>query len=79
SNKILALRDLTRREVAGDLPSVRQMGAMHHNTIVEKLIPIRGIGRWTGEMMLMFRLGGPEVLPGDDLGVRKGSQRVDSL
>ncbi|AIC12112.1 DNA-3-methyladenine glycosylase [Xylella fastidiosa subsp. morus] len=79
SNKILALRDLTRREVAGELPSVRQMGAMHHNTIVEKLIPIRGIGRWTVEMMLMFRLGRPDVLPVDDLGVRKGIQRVDSL
>lgn len=73
SNKILALRDLTRREVAGELPSVRQMGSMHHNTIVEKLIPIRGIGRWTVEMMLMFRLGRPDVLPVDDLGYARVS------
>ncbi|HHW4679919.1 MAG TPA: DNA-3-methyladenine glycosylase family protein, partial [Xylella taiwanensis] len=78
-NKILALRDLTRREVAGELPSVRQMGGMHHHTIVETLIPIRGIGRWTVEMMLIFRLGRPDVLPVDDLGVRKGAQRVDGL
>lgn len=56
-NKILALRDLMRREVAGELPSVRQMGWMHHHTIVETLMAIRGIGRWTVEMMLIFRLG----------------------
>ena len=41
------------------------------------LVPVRGIGRWTVEMMLMFRLGRPDVLPVDDLGVRKGAQRVD--
>jgi DNA-3-methyladenine glycosylase II len=40
-------------------------------------VPIRGIGRWTVEMMLMFRLGRPDVLPVDDLGIRKGAQIVD--
>ncbi|HHW4679419.1 MAG TPA: DNA-3-methyladenine glycosylase family protein [Xylella sp.] len=78
-NKILALRDLIRREVAGELPGVRQMGWMHHDIIVETLIPIRGIGRWTVEMMLIFRLGRPDVLPVDDLGIRKGAQRLYSL
>ncbi|GHH51227.1 MULTISPECIES: DNA-3-methyladenine glycosylase family protein [Gammaproteobacteria] len=78
-NKMLALRDLARRELAGEIPSLRQMAFMHHDAIVEALVPIRGIGRWTVEMMLMFRLGRPDVLPVDDLGVRKGAQRVDRL
>ncbi len=77
ANKALALRDLARRELAGDIPSTRQMAWMHHEAIVEALLPIRGIGRWTVEMMLMFRLGRPDILPVDDLGVRKGAQRVD--
>lgn len=77
-NKALALRDLARREAAGEIPSLRQMAWMHHDAIVEALVPIRGIGRWTVEMMLMFRLGRPDVLPIDDLGVRKGAQRVDA-
>lgn len=78
-NKALALRDLARRELAGEIPSLRQMPYMHHDDIVQALVPIRGIGRWTVEMMLMFRLGRPDVLPVDDLGVRKGAQRVDKL
>ncbi|MQP76523.1 DNA-3-methyladenine glycosylase 2 family protein [Stenotrophomonas sp. MYb238] len=76
-NKALALRDLARRELAGEIPSTRQMAWMHHEAIVEALVPIRGIGRWTVEMMLMFRLGRPDILPIDDLGIRKGAQRVD--
>lgn len=76
-NKALALRDLTRREAAGELPSLRQMSLMDHHAIVDAWVPVRGIGRWTVEMMLMFRLGRPDILPIDDLGIRKGAQRVD--
>ena len=78
-NKALALRDLARREAAGEVPTLRQMSTLHHDQIVEALVPIRGIGRWTVEMMLLFRLGRPDVLPVDDLGVRKGAQKVDKL
>ena len=78
-NKMLALRDLARREEAGEIPTLRQMGRMDDDAIVAALVPIRGIGRWTVEMMLMFRLGRPDVLPIDDLGVRKGAQVVDKL
>lgn len=78
-NKALALRDLALRESRGEIPSLRQMSAMPADAIVEALVPIRGIGRWTVEMMLMFRLGRPDILPVDDLGIRKGAQRVDRL
>ncbi|RYZ21581.1 MAG: DNA-3-methyladenine glycosylase 2 family protein [Chitinophagaceae bacterium] len=76
-NKLLALRDLARREEAGEIPGLRRMSTMHEDAIVDALVPIRGIGRWTVEMMLMFRLGRPDVLPVDDLGIRKGAQTID--
>lgn len=76
-NKALALRDLARREAAGEIPTLRRMSVMDEAAIVAALTPVRGIGRWTVEMMLIFRLGRPDVLPVDDLGIRKGAQRVD--
>lgn len=76
-NKLLALRDLSARAERGEIPEVRRMATMSDEEIVQALIPIRGIGRWTVEMMLMFRLGRPDVLPVDDLGIRKGAQKVD--
>jgi DNA-3-methyladenine glycosylase II len=76
-NKALALRDLALREAAGEIPDLRRMSTMDDDAIVAALVPIRGIGRWTVEMMLMFRLGRPDVLPIDDLGIRKGAQAVD--
>jgi DNA-3-methyladenine glycosylase II len=76
-NKTLALRDLAAREARGEIPDLRRMSTMDNDAIIDALTPIRGIGRWTVEMMLMFRLGRPDVLPVDDLGVRKGAQLVD--
>lgn len=76
-NKLLALRDLSRREELGEIPTLREMSVMEESAIIDALTPIRGIGRWTVEMMLMFRLGRPDVLPVDDLGIRKGAQRLD--
>jgi DNA-3-methyladenine glycosylase II len=76
-NKTLALRDLAAREARGEIPTLRQMSTLDEDAIVAALVPIRGIGRWTVEMMLMFRLGRPDVLPVDDLGIRKGAQLVD--
>ena len=78
-NKALALRDLAARESAGEIPGLRRMSTLHQDDIVAALVPVRGIGRWTVEMMLMFRLGRPDVLPVDDLGIRKGAQRLDRL
>ena len=76
-NKLLALRDLALREERGEIPGLRQMATLDNDAIIAALVPIRGIGRWTVEMMLMFRLGRPDVLPVDDLGIRKGAQAVD--
>lgn len=76
-NKTLALRDLARRESAGEIPVSRQLQYMDNQQIIDALTPTRGIGRWTVEMMLMFKLGRPDVLPVDDLGVRKGAQLLD--
>ena len=78
-NKSLALRDLAAREANGEIPTLRQMSTMHQDEIIAALVPVRGIGRWTVEMLLMFRLGRPDVLPVDDLGIRKGAQQVDKL
>jgi 3-methyladenine DNA glycosylase/8-oxoguanine DNA glycosylase len=70
--KILALRDLARRSTDGELPSLAALHKMQDDDIVTRLTTVRGIGRWTVEMLLIFRLGRPDVLPVDDYGVRKG-------
>jgi DNA-3-methyladenine glycosylase II len=78
-NKALALRDLSARAASGEVPAPRELSALHHDEIIERLTAVRGIGRWTVEMLLMFRLGRPDILPVDDLGVRKGAQALDKL
>jgi methylated-DNA-[protein]-cysteine S-methyltransferase len=70
--KLLALRDLARRAKAGEIPTLAAANAMADDEIVERLTHVRGIGRWTVEMILIFRLGRPDILPVDDYGVRKG-------
>lgn len=78
-NKTLALRDLAARDALGEIPSAKDMASMADADIIERLTAVRGIGRWTVEMMLMFNLGRPDVLPVDDLGVRKGAQLLDRM
>ncbi|HTO71032.1 MAG TPA: methylated-DNA--[protein]-cysteine S-methyltransferase [Myxococcota bacterium] len=70
--KAAALRDLAKRTAAGELPSLTEVRALDDEEIVERLTTVRGIGRWTVEMLLIFRLGRPDVLPAGDYGVRKG-------
>lgn len=70
--KILSLRDLARRCVAGEIPTLTDLHRLDDDAIVERLTHVRGIGRWTVEMLLIFRLGRPDVLPLDDYGVQKG-------
>jgi 3-methyladenine DNA glycosylase/8-oxoguanine DNA glycosylase len=70
--KLLALRDLARRSAGGEIPTLAEIHRMEDEAIVERLTSVRGIGRWTVEMLLIFRLGRPDVLPADDYGIRKG-------
>ena len=70
--KILAVRDLAAKAAARRIPSRRALDGMEDEAIIERLIEIRGIGRWTVEMLLIFTLDRPDVLPVTDLGVRRG-------
>lgn len=74
--KILALRDLAQRAADGEIPGLAEVHRMDDEAIVEKLTAVRGIGRWTVEMLLMFRLGRADILPVDDYGIRKGYAAV---
>jgi DNA-3-methyladenine glycosylase II len=72
ANKALALRDLAARTIDGTVPTLARIRRMSDQAIVEHLTQVRGIGVWTVHMMLIFRLGRPDVLPVGDYGVRKG-------
>ena len=71
-NKSLAIRDLAAKALDGTVPTLVQIRRMSDEAIIEHLTQVRGIGRWTVEMLLIFRLGRPDVLPVADYGVRKG-------
>jgi len=71
-NKMLALRDLAAKTLDGTVPTLQQIRRMSDDNIIEHLTQVRGIGRWTVEMLLIFRLGRPDVFPVADYGVRKG-------
>ncbi len=70
--KILAIRDICAKALDGTVPSRRQSHRLSDEALVERLTAIRGVGRWTVEMLLIFTLGRPDVLPVDDFGVREG-------
>ena len=75
-SKIAAVRDLAGRAVAGEVPDLDELSTMNDDAVVDALTSVRGIGRWTVEMLLIFRLGRPDILPIDDLGVRNGFARL---
>ena len=72
------LKDLASRVVAGELP-VDTLHELTDDEIIAALTQVKGIGRWTAQMFLMFRLGRPDVLPDLDLGIQKGIQRAYRL
>jgi methylated-DNA-[protein]-cysteine S-methyltransferase len=71
-SKLLSLRDLARKAADGEIPTLAEAHRMEDEELIERLTEVRGIGRWTVEMLLIFRLGRPDVLPVDDFGVRTG-------
>jgi DNA-3-methyladenine glycosylase II len=70
--KIKAIRDIAAKTLAGVVPSPREIVKLSDEEIILRLTEVRGVGRWTVEMLLIFQLGRPDVLPVDDFGVRNG-------
>ncbi len=70
--KLLSLRDLAAKTMDGTVPSIGAIRRLPDQEIIERLSHVRGIGTWTAEMLLIFRLGRPDVFPGTDYGIRKG-------
>jgi DNA-3-methyladenine glycosylase II len=71
-SKVAAIRDIAEKAVGGLVPSLAEAERLSDEVLIERLVAIRGVGRWTVEMLLMFTLGRPDVLPVDDFGVREG-------
>ena len=70
--KVLAMKDLAKKALSGTVPTHEEALKLSDEELVEQLVSVRGIGAWTVEMFLIFRLGRPDVLPIHDLGVKKG-------
>jgi len=78
TQKVRYIRDLCARITDGSLP-VQTLNELHDEDVIQSLTQVKGIGRWTAEMFLMFRLHRPDVLPVDDLGILKAVQRAYGL
>lgn len=76
ANKLVALKDLAAKTLDGTVPGLARLKRMTDDEIIARLTAVRGVGRWTVEMLLMSRLGRPDVLPVGDFGVRKGFSLV---
>jgi DNA-3-methyladenine glycosylase II len=74
--KINYAKDLALKTLEGKMPDLETLHSMEDRAIVERLCEVKGIGRWTVEMLLIFSMGRPDVLPATDLGVRKGFREV---
>jgi DNA-3-methyladenine glycosylase II len=75
-SKALSVLDLARKSTDGTLASLRRIGRMSDAEVIDNLCQVRGIGLWTAQMVLIFNLGRPDVMPATDLGVQKGVQAV---
>ncbi len=77
--KIASIRDIAAKTLDGTIPSSRAILKMSDLEIIERLVSVRGVGRWTVEMLLIFKLGRPDVFPADDFGVRNGFRIAHGL
>ena len=77
--KAAAARDLAEKTIARVVPGGRALRGMPDDEVVARLVQVRGVGRWTAEMLLMSHLARPDVLPATDLGIRRGFARIQSL
>ena len=78
-NKVAAIRDIAEKTAAGLVPTREAASKLDDVTLIERLVAIRGVGRWTVEMLLMSTLGRPDILPVDDFGVREGYRLAAAL
>ncbi len=76
--KISYLKDLARKTLSGYV-AIKTLNSLNDEAVIQHLVAVKGIGRWTAEMFLMFALGRPDVFPVDDLGIQKGLIRAYRL
>jgi DNA-3-methyladenine glycosylase II len=77
--KIAAIRAIADAAARGIVPSRTEAALIDDEALIQRMVPIRGVGRWTVEMMLMNTLGRPDILPVDDFGVREGWRLLKGL
>jgi DNA-3-methyladenine glycosylase II len=77
--KTLAIQDLASKTLEGVVPTIDEMHKLDDDEIIDRLVAVRGIGPWTVQMLLIFRLGRADVFPIHDLGVRKGYSKIHGL
>jgi DNA-3-methyladenine glycosylase II len=79
ASKAAAIRDIAARRLDGTVPGHKDAALLEDGALIERLTTIRGVGRWTVEMLLIFTFGRPDILPVDDFGVREGWRRIQGL
>ncbi len=79
ASKVAAIRDICAKTLDGVVPTRRAATRLADAELIDRLTTIRGVGRWTVEMLLMFTLGRPDILPVDDFGVREGYRLLHAL
>jgi len=79
ASKVATIRDIAAKTEAGLVPTRRAAARLGNEALIERLTAIRGVGRWTVEMLLIFTLGRPDILPVDDFGVREGYRVLHGL
>jgi DNA-3-methyladenine glycosylase II len=78
-SKVLAIQDIAAKTREGLVPSLEEAATLTDTVLIERLVAIRGVGRWTVEMLLIFTLGRGDILPVDDFGVREGWRLLNGL
>ncbi|WP_422864531.1 DNA-3-methyladenine glycosylase family protein [Endosaccharibacter trunci] len=78
-SKTVAIRGVCAAAATGIVPTRRQAQRLSDSELIARLVPLRGIGAWTVEMLLIFTLGRPDIMPIDDYGVREGYRRIKGL
>jgi len=79
ASKIATIQGIAQAALDGVVPDYAEAMAMADEALIERLITLRGVGRWTVEMLLIYSLERPDILPADDFGVREGYRRMKGL